>query len=235
MMMKKCSKKSVRFAEEINVLHECREGHEDDDYNLMYTARSEYLEACKNLDQETKEIASQNIGIHLQNIYGGSFEEQINRLVALHIDAESARGLERYINDHFRDDRNNMRRRHTRAVLNQQQTHLKANLGYDQRSSVLASVGEEHSFTARLFARAVASADEKVARDDFKPTSAQQSLSLGSHSQRRTTRGKLADMVKNIGKSKSRRTKQSRRSSPTSSGEEFFESFDLLARAQELY
>lgn len=240
------SSKSVRFA--VGNANTSREFTLADETRELYTHRSEHEANCRKLFEDSKRYESQKYGgRYLNSIYDLPFQEQIQCLVSLHHEAEAARGLEQHICDDHKAVRGFMRSSVIDGVLNQQHSLLKAPMTCEERAERMASLSEENSYQARVFARVVALADEYVVKEVNGIPITDDDLAFVSASrgnvQKRTSSGKLAKMMKRaiigrsnskVGSSKSFKGKASRRHSPrTSATDDFGEQFERYVSLQE--
>lgn len=172
----KTKPKAVRFSEIDNV-YVAVPRVPDEVAEDLYIQRSEIAQSNKRILAEVRKLQHQKCYVHLNRIHCCSVSERIDRLVQLHRDAAPSRGLERLISSEHGRWRMNTRRKLIQDVLSEQQSL--ASLGVvtpDDKESTLASVAEENSHSARVMARVLALADQRVVhveldKDDVKDNS----------------------------------------------------------------
>ena len=222
------ARKAIRFAEVTTSVVYRKVGEKEE----LYIQNHEHLQSYRKTFAEMKVFES-TCGLHLEGIYDCSVQERIDRLVDLHRVASPVRGLERIICSEHGMIRTMMRKRAIHEVLCKQKVLLdKGVKSSSQRADALASIAQGSSHCARVFARVVGMADQRIVREELdsyrEPEQLKEDASSEKTSHNRmfrrsfsgTSSKKLSKMMKRIGGG-SFRNKPNRRSSPTSAIEEF--------------
>ncbi|GKY99010.1 hypothetical protein MPSEU_000856700 [Mayamaea pseudoterrestris] len=112
----------------------------------------------------SKEAQRYGVGSLLSNTYGSNSNETQDALNTWCRNANSRRGLERWINDEYSAKRSDIRRRTIQSVLRAQQKMREESIndvGYGMK--VISRLSEAFSQDSRNFARAMGAADELAA------------------------------------------------------------------------
>jgi hypothetical protein len=114
--------------------------------------------------QISKEAQRYGVGSLLSNTYGSNNSETQEALNTWCRNANSRRGLERWINNEYSAKRSDIRRRTIQSVLRAQQKMREENINdVDYGMKVISRLSEAFSQDSRNFARAMGAADQLAA------------------------------------------------------------------------
>lgn len=116
----------------------------------------------------SKEAHRYGFGSLLTNTYGNSCDETQEALKTWSRNANSRRGLERWINDEYSAKRSDIRRRTIQSVLRAQEKMRQENINdVEYGMKVISRLSEAFSQDSRNFARAMGIADEYAAQESM--------------------------------------------------------------------
>ena len=170
-----CTKRSIRFRDDerlceyhsgaVMELIECRKE--------IWFQQSDMSTIKRKALMVSKEAQRYGVGSLLSNTYGSNTSETQEALNTWCRNANSRRGLERWINDEYSAKRSDIRRRTIQSVLRAQQKMREENINdVDYGMKVISRLSEAFSQDSRNFARAMGKADELAAtlEPDFPAT-----------------------------------------------------------------
>jgi hypothetical protein len=162
-------KRSIRFRDDENLceyhtgavleLIECRKE--------IWFQQSDMSTIKRKALMVSKDAQRYGVGSLLSNTYGSSSSETQEALNTWCRNANSRRGLERWINDEYSAKRSDIRRRTIQSVLRAQQKMREENINdIEYGWKVVSRLSEAFSQDSRIFARAMGVADELAANSE---------------------------------------------------------------------
>lgn len=182
MAVPESKKRSIRFPESDDNLCSFHAGavlDQVDSRKDIWYQQTELSHIKRKAVVVSKEAHRYGFGSLLTNTYGNAGDETQDALNTWARNANSRRGLERWINNEYSAKRSDIRRRTIQSVLRAQEKMRVENIDDpDYGMKVLSRLSEAFSQDSRNFAACMGKADEEAAKDDW-PIDAAQSVVKG--------------------------------------------------------